>query len=427
MLNVLYIDLGSSLAQFFLDMSIQTGKINPIFFSTKWKVRSCMERAGCDVYPVKMNRKSISPLTDEQFNNIVNDKLLFHKNKAYLRQRASFLYSELDDLLRHRKVDGVFVWNGSGLAASVAKDVAKQHKVPVMYGENGYFPHTIQIDNQGVNNASSITQKVGREYGKTEIVAERMEALEALIRKMVDGNVPPYKKAPKKLKPSLKARVLNEIDTFSLEKILKARGINQNLPRYTGPLPDKYIFVPLQVVADSQVIMYSPLVGNDMALFVRVCYEAVKKVAPDYRLVVKPHPADVEVTDYVELAANYPELLWVTDRPSLNLIENASVVITINSTVGLEGVMLHKPVITLGDNFYNVEGVVQHITAIDQLEKAIETALNEPLDVDRMNRLLYYLYYEYFVHGSWKDYTQKSYAAIADSIEALLTQDMKAV
>ena len=114
-----------------------------------------MARAGCEVYPAKMNRGSDLALPEALFSRIVNDKLLFHKSKSYLKQQASFLYAELDNLLQSRKVDGVFVWNGSGLAASVAREVAKHYGVPVVYGENGYFPHTIQIDSQGVNNAAS--------------------------------------------------------------------------------------------------------------------------------------------------------------------------------------------------------------------------------------------------------------------------------
>jgi capsular polysaccharide export protein len=120
------------------------------------------------------------------------------------------------------------------------------------------------------------------------------------------------------------------------------------------------------------------------------------------------------------LARLYPDVIWLKGYPINRLIKGASLVITINSTVGLEALLYNKAVITLGDNFYNVPEIVYHINRLQDLPEAIKYALANKPDKQKIQQLLYYLYHHYFTHGSWKNYSMQSINAVANKIRSLL-------
>ena len=74
--------------------------------------------------------------------------------------------------------------------------------------------------------------------------------------------------------------------------------------------------------------------------------------------------------------------------------------ITINSTVGIESLLYYKPVITLGNAFYNIDGIVYHADNFENLDILIEKALNAPVKQDLINKFLYYLKFHYQVDGN---------------------------
>ncbi|HGX93905.1 MAG TPA: capsular biosynthesis protein, partial [Candidatus Tenderia sp.] len=223
-----------------------------------------------------------------------------------------------------------------------------------------------------------------------------------------------------RVKPSLIARLRREIQNISWQRLRRGTGMNRNIPDYDGRLPENYLFLPFQVENDSQLILHSPLVGADMGKFVEVCRGAARQVAADMRLVVKLHPANLKQVDYSDLMKRFPDVLFYKSGPIGELIEKSRGVITINSTVGLEALTYYKPVVTLGDNFYNVAGVVEHVTSLKALPTALAAALSRPVDKTKIDQLLYYLYAHYFAHGSWRDFSPTSCENVADKISSLL-------
>jgi capsular polysaccharide export protein len=195
---------------------------------------------------------------------------------------------------------------------------------------------------------------------------------------------------------------------------------NKGIPE-SVPLPPRYIFIPFQVEADSQLILYSPLVGRNMDRFLSLCLDAARQVAPDCKLLVKLHPANLGQIDYGPLVKKYPDVLFQKGGSSSLLIESSQAVITVNSTVGFEALTYYKPVLTLGESLYNVAGVVYHVEAEGELPGLLAQALSQPVDRERIDRLLYYLFDDYFGHGSWKNHTANSYREVADKIAGLLS------
>ena len=131
--------------------------------------------------------------------------------------------------------------------------------------------------------------------------------------------------------------------------ISKITGLNKIINYDNVELKNiDYIYFPLQVNIDSQIIINSR-VNNLEAL--KIAYRISKE--KNLSLVVKLHPAE---TDYhfikiiQELRSNLGFKL--VNYNSLMIVKNAKLIITINSTTGLEGMILDKEVIFLGESFF---------------------------------------------------------------------------
>jgi len=174
-------------------------------------------------------------------------------------------------------------------------------------------------------------------------------------------------------------------------------------PRNTGlapvELPERYVFIPFQDDRDTQVRLFSPWVGDMRQLFAlgeRLAAET------DLTVVFKEHPSSRE--SYPELHQRaHGRLLFANGNSTQELIEGSQFVVTLNSTVGLESILLGKPVVTLGQAFFNVEGVVMHADSADELVRIARQFPDWSLDPALRKSFLHYLKNEYCVPGRWQD------------------------
>lgn len=137
------------------------------------------------------------------------------------------------------------------------------------------------------------------------------------------------------------------------------------LPLLTRPENDKRFFlVPLQVYNDSQIRCHSRFV--DVAEFITSTIESFAKHAPgDKWLVLKHHPLDRPYNNYrfliEEVAREWGvtgRVFYIHDQHLPTLLRRACGVVTVNSTTGLQSLYHGTPVMTLGDCFYAIEGLV---------------------------------------------------------------------
>ena len=419
-MKLAFIDLGPNNVQFFTEVANRLpGDIESTFFATRIKVRSKLKKLGKKVEPSMWFWKE-TDLQQDEIDGILNPILIYrYKNRDDLIKRIRKVYTVMLRFIEEENIDAIFVWNGSGLTTSVAVYIARKKGLKTIYGENGYFPNTMQIDSQGVNQAASITGVVDHEYRDITPDPEVYNEFRKMLEDFRNGRKPQYSPPAKKIKASVFSHLIAEIQGLTRAKI-SSKKINTNIPDRVDSLPDKYVFVPFQVKKDSQLVMYSPLVGNDMEKFVNVCYEAINKVAPDYQLVAKLHPADAEKVDYDHMPALFPNVIFLKNYPTDQLIRNSQAVITINSTVGVESLIFHRPVLTLGDNFYNVPGVVEHVSSLDGLSDSIKRLITNKVDVEAIDQFLYYLYARFFAHGTWKNHTEEAYRSVAQHITGIV-------
>ncbi len=135
-------------------------------------------------------------------------------------------------------------------------------------------------------------------------------------------------------------------------------------------------------------------------------------------VVLKEHPSSR--VKYPDLARRVSDrVIFANGNSTQELIEKADCVVTINSTVGLESILLAKPVLVLGEAFYAVEGVAAKARSAEEALALLEQLPGWALSEELQRAFVSYLQYEYCVAGRWQDGGSEHYAAVAKRIEAL--------
>lgn len=307
-------------------------------------------------------------------------KLLLFITKQLYKYYLSFLSDKHIDLL--------VVWNGSYLEAASGVKAARDLGIKVIFMENGFFPQTLVLDEKGVNAANSLVGKTADFYRAVQTDPAKLTRLKGT------GLVP--------------------------------RKLRKNFTRKEEvQLPPKYVFLPFQVHTDTQVLLNSPKIRNMYELTDTV-YRGLeafnRKNQEDYWLVIKEHPSDYKRIDYTDLKKKYQKekVVFITTMPSSELIQESQVVITINSTVGIEALLKEKPVITLGKAFYNVDGLVYHCADLSQLDRVLAWALAEGIDRELVDKFLYFLRYEYLVEADKENPAEENIIPVCQRIREVI-------
>ncbi|WP_243557333.1 hypothetical protein [Priestia megaterium] len=174
-------------------------------------------------------------------------------------------------------------------------------------------------------------------------------------------------------------------------------------------LPNNYIFIPFQVHDDSQIILNSPCI-QDMEKLVNVVSEQLNihnsKNNTDLYAVFKEHPADIGRVDYKKLYQKYKnneKMIFLTDGDTDTILDKSKAIITVNSTVGIEGLQKYKPVIVLGNAYYDIDQITYSCKNFDQLNEIIHQALKGKLNRRLITQFLYYLRFTYQLEGNWRN------------------------
>lgn len=267
-------------------------------------------------------------------------------------------YAKSLAVLTEKKPDTVVIWNGRKLPNVTVDMAAKSLGIKVFYFENGLLPQTVSLDPKGVNYSSSLS------------------------------NDPNF---------YLQFDPENELE-FLAPEIVPRSNIKKRQKFQPTVLPERFIFVPFQVPHDTQIVCYSPWI-NSMEMLYDEVITAVKKLNdPSLKVVFKEHPSWHK--HYLSLYDKEDIGIFANGNSTSELIEKAQAVVTINSTVGMESLLLKQRVITLGNACYNIEGLVLQAVNSQQL-------LDRLSEIDKgwqANTLLcekfFYLSKAYILHTS---------------------------
>ncbi|WP_318456155.1 capsular polysaccharide export protein, LipB/KpsS family [Photobacterium leiognathi] len=329
-----------------------------IIITDKFGIWLQAKRKKITCYMTKSVFSSGDTDTDIDLNNTLEIKLdITNKHNAILYYQS--FYKILTDVNNiYGKIDVIFIWNGSGIVGSVIRDFCQAFQIKKCFFEISNLPGKIFVDPNGVNAQSSIffNPNLLDEY---EVVSD--EEYSAWVEK--------YKieKSNKGVPQAKKARNINYYGIFDIlfkkithkpdndsrtiykrfESKLKSKKIEFIDSDYDY-INNEYIFLPFQVCNDSQIKINSN-VNNEQAL--NIAYEYARSRSFD--LLIKIHPAETNV-EFIKYIKEFirDKKIYISTFDSNELILRSNEIFVINSTVGLEAMILDKKVNVLGNAIY---------------------------------------------------------------------------
>ena len=286
-----------------------------------------------------------------------------------------------------KKFDALFIYNGFWPEQKCLIEAAKILGKKIIFFEVGPFQNTISMDHVGLNYSSSIPRQI------------------SFYQNWAQKN------------PEL---VLNSKNFDKAPKLGGRESAHYEfLQKNTLDLSEKYIFLPLQVFCDTQILFHATWIKNIEHL-VEIAHQAAQYLPEGWRVITKEHPESFR--RYQTHAMETDRFLFANGNPTPDLIKNASLIITINSSVGLEAMLFDKPVVTLGQAFYAFDGLTQQCNSAEDLFEIFKNP--EQISFNREDRraFLAWLANDYYLDGSF--YTKTF--SMNDKNKRLISQILQA-
>lgn len=235
--------------------------------------------------------------------------------------------SGLKDRFEKGEIDGAFVWNQWGYENRALAELCRAYGKPCWYLEQGFLPKTICFSRQGLYDEAHH----GHDW--------EHEPVDDLDDRVIEAGLERYKGSS----------VIDGVEEAS-EKALE-RLKSSELP---------LVLVAGQLDGDSNIIFRSPGCSTNRDLLMAVCR------APDVRVLFKPHPYDRKLPPEMPEKVGAASLeLARADVKLHQLIELCDVLVTRNSTSGIEAILYDKPVIHTGRVIYHVGSLATATRTVD--------------------------------------------------------------
>lgn len=300
--------------------------------------------------------------------------------KYILKLKTPFIVSGyIRDIVRNQP-DLVVFWNGKKYPQNIGVEIAKLLGKQTLFFENGALPNTTAMDFYGLNATASIPQDAAL-YAKYK-----------------------YTKA--------------------LPKVLQPRKEERKRIKNEQILPEVFVFVPFQVGYDTQIIYHSPWIDSMHTLFAVI--ETLSERL-EMHFILKEHPSDKK-NNYDTLHRKTrvnPYIKFANEHKTQDLIEKSVAILTINSSVGIEGMLFNKRIIVLGEAFYAIEGIAKSANTIEEVESILRNVESWRPNAVLLHQFLAYLLECYYLPDSWRNPTQIHFDAVNQKLEKYITNDIK--
>jgi capsular polysaccharide export protein len=246
------------------------------------------------------------------------------------------IHKTLANIIETTKPEKIIIWNGfTGYVANILRLVCEKRKIQCAFLERGLLKGSLFIDRMGVNGASS---------------------LNALTPAIVDNFL-----------------LSDEESSFTKQLF----NIAPQTADSVTPKKNLKIFFPLQVQLDTNIILYCKY--RTMRETFLDIYSALNSQGSSF--LIRPHPEETPDT-----LVNIPRFdnVSVSSEKSLDhWLDWSDLVVTINSTVGLEALIKGKQVISLGQSIYSSAGLTKNLN-----EKNLSSGVNYPRLIKYLGWLL---------------------------------------
>lgn len=267
------------------------------------------------------------------------DKALMSNHNSYVERTLPEIVKRLTEL----NTTHIVVWNGEfndnerGHQPRFINYIKNHLNVQFIYAEHGWFPQkdTFMLDKEGTNGSSSIAKSTHVPISKSN-------------------------------KHNTKRK---EYDKLAIDPKIR-----------------DYIYVPLQLNTDTQIVNHSPFF-KDMVSFINHVARLFNK-----KIIVKVHPKDTAVNKekYRNACNRISNVRYVEDTNNIGWCKFASYVIAINSTSINEALLYRKPVMTYGINNFYDKGVTYCIKDVNDIEYQ-KNFLDYTVDIESIDNYINYL------------------------------------
>ncbi|HGW1125711.1 TPA: hypothetical protein ACNMO8_004866 [Klebsiella pneumoniae] len=269
---------------------------------------------------------------------------------------ASSLYIKIVNIIEKYKKSRVTImtWNGDNIIGAVMRELKKEYKdISLIFFELSNLKGKLLVDNMGVNASSSV-------YASLDKIDE-MPPVDPDIHQKWVKEFYESKENPGSIPQAVKGKEINIrhiIDfiytntvgykLYTNNAILnRIKGKKNNVVKFDNEknLPERFIFFPMQVSTDTQIVLNSD-VDNVGVLKYLVDQEALP-------IVTKPHPAELNFDYIYKIKNENKDKIFITNTNTYELIKKSEKVYTINSTVGMEAMLYDKNVSFMGRSIYS--------------------------------------------------------------------------
>lgn len=285
----------------------------------------------------------------EVINGDISEEEASHDFRSVFQSCAS--------LLKQIEADRIVVWNGQQLVARAAALAARKSSVDARFLEISNLPGKLFADPLGVNALSQL-QSNPAVLDPLPVCDEAVHQDWIRQYEVLKSLPPPQSKVSARQKiVSILNQALKRLSSGVCQRSL--RSLRASVPILASHADSRlidsselastnYVFLPLQVSGDTQLKLHSD-VDNLAAL--RIAHQKAREL--DAHLLVKVHPAEFDRQTLQAIDSLHKELgFQLIHGPITDVLKYARLVITINSTVGLEALIYDKELLTLGRAFY---------------------------------------------------------------------------
>ena len=239
-----------------------------------------------------------------------------------------------DRLLTESNASLCYFWNGMVYPPKALKTICHAKNIPAFSLERGLLPERLVVDPIGINYGGSLGGKSGDQILQKQSTRDHSAATKYLNEFCRN-----------------KISVVNHGIYLDKIKLCQKLGISPS---------KKIILFPNQIDWDTNILYYSPHYKTNSLAISELT--AAASHLPDAFIIVKSHPEDTieSLNGLQEILGNYGTV--VTDIALPALLESAYALVVRNSTVGLEGILYDKPVVSLGLSSYSGKGLTYDIS-----------------------------------------------------------------
>lgn len=365
MKTILVISRSFEITKFFfrIKQALKKEKYKFIFIVSEMSSYCYLKFYNIEVYILKNKKYNIKNDIKDDIKTTLEYKIGIY-TKEYMEKIYLSMYYLIKKIYKTNSIDYIFFWNGTTVYELPGIKFAKKYKKNTLFFEIANIPGKIFVDRKGTNANSELYDNPLVLDKYNVFLKDFYKWKDKYLSVKFNNHIVPQAKNEslkekyfhniRRLVNLVLGLICNNLGYSIIDIRNKMKRININDTSFNFIFNNidykkmKYIFFPLQVSTDSQILIHS-----DIGLIDAVLYAIRKAKEKNLELIIKPHPAEHnrEIFNEICKLKEKHKFYFINDN-TFKLIKYAKKVITINSTVGLEAKICGKEVEILGRAFY---------------------------------------------------------------------------